>query len=216
MNIRLKINEIFKSIQGESSFAGIPFIFIRLSGCSLRCSYCDTAYAFHEGEEKTIEEILMQISGMSCSHVLVTGGEPLDQPGCRILIKELLDHPYTVLVETAGCHLIRDYPRGAHYIVDIKTPSSNMSHKNNPALIEDISKKDEIKFVIGNREDYEFSKRFIQENQLSGRCGTILMSCVSQELEPRILAEWILADNLDVRMQLQLHKYIWPPHQKGV
>jgi 7-carboxy-7-deazaguanine synthase len=212
----LKINEIFKSIQGESSFAGLPFVFVRLTGCSLRCSYCDTSYAFLEGEERTIEAILEQVSAFQCPYILVTGGEPLDQPDCRILIRELLRKKYTVLVETAGCHSIKEYPREAHYIVDIKTPSSGMSHRNYPLIPKEITKKDEIKFVLADREDYEFSKKSIRKNSLDTLCAAVLMSPVFGQLHPRTLAEWILEDNLGVRLQLQLHKMIWPPDQRGV
>ena len=211
---KLKINEIFFSIQGESSFAGLPFIFIRLTGCPLRCSYCDTRYAYDQGEEMTLDQILCSVASFPCLHVMLTGGEPLAQ-NCRELIQTMLDRGYTVVVETSGAIPLSDFPKKAHYIADIKTPSSGMQDKMYPLLLKEITKKDEIKFVIGSREDYEYAKSIILENSLWEKTN-LLISCVFGTIEPWELVKWVLSDGLKVRFQLQLHKYIWGPDQKGV
>lgn len=211
---KLKINEIFFSIQGESSFAGLPFIFIRLTGCPLRCSYCDTQHAYEQGREMTADEILKAITPFPCLHVMLTGGEPLAQD-CGPLIQILIDRGYTVAVETSGALSLSGFSRQAHYIVDIKTPSSGMHYKMNPLILKEISKKDEIKFVIGSREDYAYAKTIILENSLWEKTN-ILISCVFGKTEPKELVKWILSDGLKVRFQLQLHKFIWGPDQKGV
>ena len=211
---KLKINEIFFSIQGESRFAGLPFIFIRLTGCPLRCSYCDTRYAYDQGTNMEVSEILTAVSSFPSLHVMLTGGEPLAQD-CRELIQTLLDRGYTVAVETSGVISLSGFPQKANYIVDIKTPSSGMQDKMNPGLLNEISKKDEVKFVIGSREDYEFSKSVILENSLWEKTN-ILISCVFGKIEPQEVVKWVLTDGLKVRFQLQLHKYIWGPDQKGV
>ena len=211
---KLKINEIFFSIQGESSFAGLPFIFIRLTGCPLRCSYCDTRYAYEQGQEMTAGEILNTISRFPSLHVMVTGGEPLAQDS-RELIQTLIDRGYTVAVETSGALSLSGFPGQAHYIVDIKTPSSGMQDKMHPDILKEISFKDELKFVIGSREDYMYAKSIILKNSLWEKTN-ILISCVFGKIEPQELVKWILSDGLKVRFQLQLHKFIWGPDQKGV
>ena len=211
----LLVNEIFLSIQGESTFAGLPFVFVRLTGCSLRCSYCDTQYAFYEGESLAIEDIITKVQSYKISHVLITGGEPLDQKNCKYLIEALLLHNMKVLVETAGNHNIRNYPKQAHYIIDIKTPSSNMKDSFNLGNFSELSDKDELKFVIGDKKDYEYAKTIINKNQLSLKT-IILFTPVFDRIKPELLASWILADKLNVRFQLQLHKYIWDPDTQGV
>ena len=211
---KLKINEIFFSIQGESSFAGLPFIFIRLTGCPLRCSYCDTPHAYKRGQEMTIRKILNAISSFPTLYVMVTGGEPLAQDS-RKLIQTLIDKGYTVVVETSGAISLSGFPQKAHYIVDIKTPTSGMQDKMNPLLLKEISKKDEIKFVLGSRKDYEYAKSIILKNSLWEKTN-ILISCVFGKLEPQEVVKWVLTDGLKVRFQLQLHKFIWGPDQKGV
>jgi 7-carboxy-7-deazaguanine synthase len=209
----LLVNEIYKSIQGETSFVGLPFVLVRLTGCGLRCSYCDTEYAFYEGKNRLISEILHTVESLKIRHVLVTGGEPLDQKACKTLIARLLDLGHEVLVETSGTHCIRDCPRGAHYIVDVKTPSSKMAHKNYPNMVEDLSAHDELKFVIGTREDYEFSKAFVKRQPL---ICPVLFSPVFGKMEYKTLVGWILEDALNVRFQIQLHKHVWDPNLRGV
>ncbi len=212
---KLKVNEIYKSIQGETSFVGLPFVLVRLTGCHLRCSYCDTEYAFYEGKEISIPEIIRTVESLNTHHVLVTGGEPLDQKQCKTLIAALLDAGHEVLVETSGAHSIRDCPRGAHYIVDVKTPSSKMTHKNYPNMVEELLPHDEVKFVIGTREDYTFSKEFVKHHDLNKICP-VLFSPVFGKMEYKTLVGWILEDKLPVRFQIQLHKHVWEPTARGV
>ncbi|EKD26047.1 MAG: hypothetical protein ACD_79C01391G0006 [uncultured bacterium] len=214
MNFSLKLYEIFSSIQGESSFAGIPFTFIRLSGCPLRCRWCDTKYAYNKGKIYTLNEILKIVEEINLPHVMITGGEPLMQKNCAALIRILLKE-FTVVVETSGAFSLKGLPRKAHYIVDVKTPSSGMSDKIHPHIFNKISKIDEIKFVIANRNDYEFSKEIINKYPILKK-RKILMSTVFNKLKPQELARWIVDDKLNVRFQLQLHKYIWGPKVRGV
>lgn len=210
----LKINEIFYSIQGESSHIGRPCIFVRLTKCNLRCSYCDTEYAFYEGDDQTIETIIEKIKSYPCRLVEITGGEPLLQPEVNRLMQKLLDSGFEVLLETSGSLPIIDVPKSVKKIVDFKTPSSNMSKFNCYPLINDLQIWDEIKFVIGNREDYEWSKQLIEQYNLTR--WTVLFSPVWGKIEPKDLSEWILKDGLQVRFQLQLHKIIWPDTERGV
>ena len=211
----LKINEIFYSIQGESSMAGLPCIFIRLTYCNLRCSYCDTEYAFYEGTNYTIEEILTEIKKYNCNLVEITGGEPLVQKEVLPLMKILSDSGYKVMVETGGSLSIKEVDQRVKVIMDFKCPSSKMAEKNLFENINYLKKNDEVKFVIGNREDYDWSKNVIDKYQLTEKCA-VLFSNVFSELEPVQLAEWILNDNLKVRFQIQMHKYIWSPTKRGV
>jgi len=211
----LKINEIFYSIQGESSMAGLPCIFIRLTYCNLRCSYCDTEYAFYEGTDYAIEEILTEIKKYNCNLVEVTGGEPLVQKEVLPLMKILCDSGYDVLIETGGSLSIKEVDQHVKVIMDFKCPSSKMAEKNLFENINYLKKNDEVKFVIGNREDYDWSKNVIDKYQLTEKCA-VLFSNVFSELEPVQLAEWILNDNLKVRFQIQMHKYIWSPTKRGV
>ncbi len=211
----LKINEIFYSIQGESTFAGRPCIFVRLTYCNLRCTYCDTEYAFHEGEERTLQQILQEIKEYGCNLVEITGGEPLIQKNVYPLMTNLADAGYTVLLETGGHMDIAPVDPRVRRIVDIKCPSSGESDKvywDNIALLTDL---DEVKFVIGDREDYEWAKAVLKKYNLNERCP-VLFAPVFGQLKNKHLAEWILEDRLNVRFQLQMHKYIWPPEQRGV
>ncbi len=211
----LKVNEIYFSIQGESSKAGLPCIFIRLTYCNLRCTYCDTEYAFYEGKDYTIEEILNETKKYNCKLVEVTGGEPLVQEECIDLMKRLCDEGYEVLLETGGSLPVKNVDTRVMIIMDLKCPSSGMLKKNLYENIDYIKSTDEIKFVIGNREDYDWSKEIIEKYSLIGKCS-ILFSVVFGELEPVTLVEWILEDKLNVRFQLQMHKFIWDPAAKGV
>ena len=210
----LKINEIFYSIQGESSFSGMPCIFIRLTYCNLRCSYCDTEYSFYEGRDMSINQIIKEIKQYKCNLVEVTGGEPLMQDGCIELMQTLLDNNYNVMLETGGSLPVNKVPKEVIKIIDFKCPSSNMEKKNDWSIIKNLNKNDEVKFVIGNKEDYEWSKKKINEYNLNN--NKILFSPVHDVLNSKTLSEWILKDNLNVRFQVQLHKYIWSPETKGV
>lgn len=219
----LKVNEIFYSIQGESSSAGLPCIFIRLTYCNLRCSYCDTEYAFYEGKDLSIDEILKEVekyngtsgSYRDCKLVEVTGGEPLFQSESLDLLKRLCDEDYDVMLETGGSLPIKNVDKRVKIIMDLKCPSSKMMKKNLYENINNLKPIDEIKFVIGNREDYDWSKQILKKYQLEKKF-TVLFSTVFGELEPLTLVNWILEDKLNVRFQLQLHKYIWQPDTKGV
>ena len=211
----LKINELYHSIQGESSFSGLPCIFIRLTYCNLRCSYCDSEYTFHEGNNMNINEILDKIKGYSCKLVEVTGGEPLFQKNCINLLQELVDLDYKVLLETSGSLTIKDVPEEVINIIDFKCPSSNMKKKNLWENINYLKLDDEVKFVIGNREDYDWAKNKIKKYNLTNTCK-ILMSPSYKEIEPQMITKWILEDNLDIRFQIQLHKEIWPEEERGV
>jgi len=211
----LKINEIFYSIQGESSLAGLPCIFIRLTYCNLRCSYCDTEYAFYEGSDYSIEEILAEIKKYDCNLVEITGGEPLVQKEALPLMKILCDSDYDVIIETGGSLPIKEIDKRVKIIMDLKCPSSKMAEKNLYENIYFLRLNDEVKFVIGNREDYDWSKSIIEKYSLIEKCS-VLFSNVFEELKPIQLAEWILEDNLKVRFQIQMHKYIWDPKKRGV
>ncbi len=213
----LTINEIFYSIQGESTFAGLPCIFVRLTGCNLRCSWCDTKYAYDAGEEKTIEDVLGEISLYGCTLVEITGGEPLLQKDTPCLINELLATGYNVLLETNGSLNIDIVDTRCHRIMDIKCPGSGMDKFMDTNNLERITHNDQIKFVISDRVDYEYAFRIACK--ILDRMGPefpILFSPVLDRLKPKILAKWILSDNLNVRLQLQLHKIIWSPERRGV
>ncbi len=212
---RLVVNEIFHSIQGESSCSGRPCAFVRLTYCNIRCSYCDTAYAFEEGSEMSFDEILRTIAGYGCKLVEVTGGEPLLQENTPALLRRLCDEGYDVMLETGGTLPVGGVDPRVRRIVDLKCPSSRMSEKNCWENIRELKPTDEIKFVIGTREDYEWAKEAMDRHGILGRCP-VLMSAVFGVLEPVRLCEWILEDRLDVRFQLQVHKYIWDPQTRGV
>ena len=211
----LKINEIFKSIQGESTHMGRACAFIRLTYCNLRCSYCDTEYSFHEGKDMSIKEIMKKVKPMNTKVVEVTGGEPMLQQNVIPLMEELLKNNYEVLLETCGAMSLKEVPSVVKKIVDFKCPSSNMKDKNLWTILDELSVHDEIKFVIGDQKDYEWTKEKIFKYKLDKK-WTVLLSPVFDKLKLDELAKWILEDNLDVRMQLQMHKYIWDPNMRAV
>ncbi len=211
----LKVNEIFFSIQGESSQMGLPCVFVRLTECDLRCTYCDTEYAFYEGEMLSLEHIIERVSSYGCKLVEITGGEPLLQSEVYELMTRLCDLGFSVMLETGGHILVDKVDARVKKIIDMKTPSSGMLRKNDYRNLEIAAPTDEIKFVIGSRLDYDWAKRVIEQYRLTERL-TVLMSVVFGELAPQTLAEWILADRLPVRFQLQMHKYIWSPETRGV
>jgi len=205
---QLKITEIFYSIQGESSFVGLPTVFIRLTGCPLRCQYCDTAYAFKGGKKLEIKEILEKIKIYKTKYICVTGGEPLAQPACLDLLKILIQEGFIVSLETSGALPIDQVDPGVNIILDIKTPGSLEADKNYWPNLKILKKSDQIKFVICSREDYEFSKKILLDNNLFNFCE-ILFSPSYAEIKPEELAAWILEDQLLVRLQIQLHKFLW-------
>ena len=204
----LRITEIFYSLQGESNTVGIPTVFIRLTGCPLRCTYCDTAYAFTGGEKITLADIIKQTATYGTKYVTVTGGEPLAQVACIDLIKELLDAGFIVSLETSGALDVSKVDKRTVKVLDFKTPSSGELSKNLYQNIGFLTAKDQIKFVIGNDEDYEWSKKLVEEHKLNDRCQ-ILFSPVMGIQNPTELAEKILRDKLQVRFQVQLHKLLW-------
>ncbi len=213
--IMLKINEIYHSIQGESTQAGSPCVFVRLTGCNLRCTYCDTEYAFYDGKEMSVQEVIDQIKKYDCRFVEITGGEPLLQDECIDLMKNLCDEGFEVLIETAGNMPIKNIDPRVKIIMDLKCPSSKMMDKNLFENVNHLKITDEVKFVIGTKEDYDWSKEVTNEYKLNDKC-IVLFSCVFDKLEPLTLVNWILKDKLDVRFQMQMHKYIWHPETKGV
>lgn len=211
----LRITEIFHSIQGESSYAGRPCVFVRLTGCLLRCTWCDSEYTFSGGTVMTREEVLAHVKGYACSLVEITGGEPLHQPEALGLIEALCSEGYEVLVETSGAIDISTVDSRARIILDVKCPGSGMTDRMQWANLRHLTHKDEVKFVIKDRTDYEWARSILHTSALGSRC-TVLFGPVFGELEPRRLAEWILADRLPVRFQLQVHKYVWDPQARGV
>lgn len=211
----VKINEIFTSIQGESTFAGLPCVFVRTAGCNLRCRYCDTTYAYEEGKEIEVGEILKVVSGYRLRLVEVTGGEPLHQKNVPVLITALLDAGYKTLVETNGSYDIGVVDGRAIRIVDIKCPGSGMSRRVYWPGLRGLRASDQVKFVISGREDYLWARR-VMENGALYRKAEVLFSPVHGELAPDDLAGWILEDGLPVRLQVQLHKYIWDEKGRGV
>jgi 7-carboxy-7-deazaguanine synthase len=215
-NLGLKINEIYLSVQGESTWAGLPCVFVRLTGCDLRCSYCDTEYAFYEGVRRSLGDVLAEVLAFGCSLVEITGGEPLLQKNVLPLMTALCDAERTVLIETSGAHDISKIDPRVHRIVDLKTPSSGEVSKNRYSNIAFLSNRDEVKFVIGSREDYEWSRGQIEHHRLAERVGAVLLSPVFDSIEPRQIVEWMLADRLPARFQLQMHKFIWEPRTRGV
>ncbi len=213
----LKINEIFYGIQGESSYTGQPCVFVRLTGCNLRCSYCDTQYAYSEGEEMEIDEIIGRVSSYRCSLVEVTGGEPLIQEDTPNLIHRLLEEGFEVLLETNGSRDISIVDGRCIRIIDIKCPSSGEEKKSNPENLKRLKENDEIKFVIGDRADYEYAKNILDNINLDSPVkNAIHFSNVFGRIHPKTLAQWILEDHLNVRLHIQLHKFIWGSEQRGV
>ena len=212
----LTINEIFYSIQGESTYAGRPCVFVRLTACDLRCTWCDTAYAFHEGRKRSLDEVLAEVDGYECPLVEVTGGEPLLQEEVYPLMHGLLDRGRTVLLETGGHRSTERVPEQVITILDVKCPGSGEAHRNDWSNLARLRPRDEVKFVIKDRVDYEYAREVIQRHDLEGRAAAILFSPVHGMLDPKRLSEWVLADRLPVRVQLQVHKYIWDPDTRGV
>jgi 7-carboxy-7-deazaguanine synthase len=212
----IRINEIYYSIQGESTWVGWPCVFVRLTFCNLRCNYCDTEYAFYEGTDRGLNEILDAVAKFRCRLVQITGGEPLLQKNVLPLMSMLCDSGYTVLLETSGAHDISKVDPRVHRIMDLKTPGSGEVDKNLWSNIAHLTARDEVKFVIGSREDYQWSQEKVQQYDLSSRCHAVLFSPIFGRIDPRQIVEWILADNLNVRFQLQMHKFIWSPTQRGV
>jgi 7-carboxy-7-deazaguanine synthase len=206
--VRLKITEIFRSLQGEADTAGIPTVFVRLTGCPLRCQYCDTAYAFHGGEWATLEEVLGKVRDFDTRHVCVTGGEPLAQKGCLALLTSLCDAGLRVSLETSGAMSLSGVDPRVVLVVDVKTPGSGEEARNRYPELQQLQPKDLVKFVICSREDYEWSRAKLAELDLAARC-TVLFSPSHEQVPPGQLADWLLADHLPVRFQIQLHKYLW-------
>ena len=205
---RLKITEIFLSLQGEARQAGWPTVFVRLTGCPLRCQYCDTAYAFHGGEWRTIDDILSEVAGHGVRHVCVTGGEPLSQKRCILLLQRLCDAGYEVSLETSGAIDIAEVDPRVSRVLDIKTPGSLEVHRNLWSNLPLLTAHDQVKFVICSRADYDWAKGILAEHGLADTCE-VLFSPSHAEVSPRELADWIVADRLPVRFQMQLHKILW-------
>lgn len=206
---RLRITEIFLSLQGETRTTGLPTVFVRLTGCPLRCSYCDTSYAFQGGSLVSIEQIMRQVADYGVEHVTVTGGEPLAQPDVLVLLRQLCDAQYRVSLETGGALSVAEVDKRVVKILDLKTPGSGESARNLYENIEFLTAMDEVKFVICDRRDYDWSKQQIQRFKLHDTGAELLLSPVTDRLAARELAEWIIADRLKVRMQIQLHKLLW-------
>jgi 7-carboxy-7-deazaguanine synthase len=204
----LRVNEIFHSLQGEADTAGYPTVFVRLTGCPLRCQYCDTEYAFHAGDWLGIDAIVDRVASFGAEYVCVTGGEPLAQPNCLTLLSRLCERGFKVSLETSGAMDIAAVDARVARVVDVKTPGSREAHRNRLENLSLLRPDDQLKFVICSRDDYEWSKEFLAAHTLHGRCH-ILFSPSYTEISPRELAEWMLADRLKVRFQLQLHKVLW-------
>lgn len=211
----MKVCEIFASIQGESTYAGLPCVFVRMAGCNLRCVYCDTTYAYDEGREMSEAEIIDRVKSYGINLVEITGGEPLLQEGVMPLMERLLDNGFTVLLETNGSENIQDVDKRAVIIMDIKTPKSGMFERMDLMNLRYIKPNDEIKFVIMDREDYEWVRDLIKDYGLANKCK-ILLSSAYGVLLPDILSKWIIEDRLPVRLNLQMHKYIYGPDKRGV
>jgi 7-carboxy-7-deazaguanine synthase len=212
----LTINEIFYSIQGESTRAGLPCVFVRLSACDLRCSWCDTPYAFHEGAKRSVDEVVAEVERHGCPLVEITGGEPLLQEDVYPLMDRLLARGLTVMLETGGHRPVTRVPPAVVKIVDVKCPGSGEASKNDWGNLDRLSPHDELKFVVQDRADYEFARELIGRHTLASRCAAILISPVHGVLDPKTLSDWMLADHLPARLQLQMHKYIWSPSTRGV
>lgn len=210
------VKEIYLSLQGESSHQGLLCSFVRLTGCHLRCRYCDSEFSFRGGARFKNAEVVSQVLALKSPCVEITGGEPLLQPGVYPLMDLLLDAGLTVLLETSGAIDVREVPDAVHAIVDMKTPSSGEVSRNDYRNFSSMDERDELKFVIGSREDYDWSVELIRSHALAAKPFGLLFSTVFGALEPRVLAQWIVEDRLPVRFQLQQHKYVWPPNARGV
>ena len=212
----LKVNEIFHSIQGESSYTGLSCVFVRLTGCDLRCSWCDTPYAFNEGDALSVEDVVKKVETYQSFLVEITGGEPLLQPDVYDLMRALLRSGKTVLLETGGHIDISDVPDKVIKIVDVKCPGSGESERNLWENLDRLKAHDEVKFVIRDRSDYDFAKQVLKRHHLEERCAAVLFSPVHSVLPPKLLTDWSLEAQLPVRLQIQLHKYVWGAHVRGV
>ena len=214
--MKLTVNEIYLSVQGESTWVGLPCVFVRLTFCDLRCTYCDTEYAFYEGNKMALEEIVEKVRSFGCPLVEVTGGEPLLQPNCVPLLQMLCEAGFTVLLETSGAHDIASVDPRVHRIVDLKTPSSGEEGRNLYANIAHLTPRDELKFVVGSREDYDWAREKIRAHDLSTKVNAVLLSPVFGKIAPSDMVSWMLEDKLPARFQLQVHKFIWEPRARGV
>jgi 7-carboxy-7-deazaguanine synthase len=212
----LTINEIFHSIQGESTHSGRPCVFVRLTACDLRCSWCDTPYAFHEGRKVSVDEVVSQVRSYDCHLVEITGGEPLLQSDVYPLMSALLQHGHEVMIETGGHLSVSEVPEQVVRILDVKCPGSGEAHKHHWPNMDALRPRDEVKFVIRDRADYEYAREIVSKFDLSTRVTAVLFSPVHGVLAPADIAGWILEDRLPVRLQLQAHKYIWGPDVRGV
>ena len=212
----LTVNEIFHSIQGESTHVGRPCVFVRLTACDLRCSWCDTPYAFYEGRKLSVDEVIARVNEYGCDTVEITGGEPLLQKEVYPLMQRLIDAGRTVMLETGGHLSADDVPGGVIRVIDVKCPGSGESDRMHWPNLDRLRPTDEVKFVIRDRVDYDYAREVVGKHRLIGRCAAVLFSPVHGVLDARPLAEWILADRLPVRLQLQAHKYIWDPQTRGV
>lgn len=210
------VKEIYLSLQGESTHTGLLCSFVRLTGCHLRCTYCDSEFAFKGGQRMANADVVAQVKALGAPRVEITGGEPLLQPGVYPLMEQLLAAGLTVLLETSGAIDVRLVPPWVHKIVDLKTPSSGESDRNDVRIFDSMTDRDELKFVIGTREDYEWAKKWVTSPRLAGKPFGLLFSTVYGKLANQTLAEWIIADRLPVRFQLQQHKYVWEPNARGV
>ena len=212
----LTVHEIFYSIQGESTRAGLPCVFVRLTACDLRCSWCDTPYAFHEGHKLSVDEVVAAVEQHDCPLVEITGGEPLLQEDVYPLMDRLLEDGRTVMLETGGHRPIARVPHDVVKIVDVKCPGSGEADRNDWDNLDRLARHDEVKFVIKDRADYEYARAVITRHDLPRRAAAILLSPVHGALDPKTLSEWMLEDRVPARLQLQLHKYIWTPDTRGV
>jgi 7-carboxy-7-deazaguanine synthase len=212
----LTVNEIFHSIQGESTHAGRPCVFVRLTACDLRCSWCDTPYAFHEGQKMSVDEVIARVDAFGCQVVEITGGEPLLQKEVYPLMRRLLEAGRTVMLETGGHISVDEVPDGVIRVIDVKCPGSGEADRMHWGNLERLRPTDEVKFVLKDRGDYDYARDVLTKHPLVSRCAAVLFSPVHDVLDARQLAEWILADRLAVRLQLQAHKFIWHPSTRGV
>lgn len=215
-DLNLYTHEVYESVQGETSFAGIPTVFVRLSACNLRCTWCDTPYAFGKGTPFSLVHLLEKIDSYQLNHVCITGGEPLLQKNVFALIKELCNKNYTVSIETGGSLPIKEIDPRAVVILDVKCPGSGMEKRNDWSNIDALKPKDEVKFVIADRADYDYAVAVCQKYELFEKTDSLLFSPVHNVLNPQDLIKWILQDKLPVRLNLQIHKYIWTPETLGV